>query len=88
MYYINHCEAHQNEHFKYIGVNDRDIDLFEGQYVAPNGMAYNFYVIADNKTAVMDTVDTRIVDEWLGNLSALNEDSAPQLTALAEELAE
>ncbi len=52
----------------YIGVNDRDIDLFEGQYKVPNGMAYNSYVILDEKVAVMDTVDARFGDEWLSNL--------------------
>lgn len=58
---------------KYIGVNDRKIDLFEGQYIVPNGMAYNSYVILDEKTAVMDTVDADFKDEWLGNLkNALN----------------
>ena len=45
------------EDIKYIGVNDREIDLFEGQYEVPNGMAYNSYVILDEKVAVMDTVD-------------------------------
>ena len=54
----------------YIGVNDHDIDLFEGQYIVPNGMAYNSYVIRDEKTAVMDTVDRRFVNEWLGNLES------------------
>ncbi len=54
----------------YIGVNDREIDLFEGQYVVPNGMAYNSYVIADERIAVMDTVDGRFADEWLGKLAA------------------
>ncbi len=59
---------------KYIGVNDRDIDLFEGQYEVENGMAYNSYLIADNKIAVMDTVDARFGDEWLGNIkNALGE---------------
>ena len=58
---------------KYIGVNDRKIDLFEGQYIVPNGMAYNSYVILDEKTAIMDTVDANFKDEWLGNLkNALN----------------
>ena len=55
---------------KYIGVNDRDIDLFEGQYIVPEGMAYNSYVIIDEKIAVMDTVDGRFGEEWLENLSA------------------
>lgn len=54
---------------KYIGVNDHDIDLFEGQYVVENGMAYNSYVIVDDKIAVMDTVDARFRHEWLDNLA-------------------
>ena len=53
---------------KYIGVNDHQIDLFEGQYVVPNGMAYNSYVILDDKIAVMDTVDYRFAKQWLSNL--------------------
>lgn len=53
---------------KYIGVNDHDIDLFEGQYVVENGMAYNSYVILDDKIAVMDTVDKNFAKEWLANL--------------------
>lgn len=55
---------------KYIGVNDYDIDLFEGQYVVPNGMAYNSYVILDEKIAVMDTVDASFGEKWLSNLEA------------------
>ncbi len=53
---------------RYIGVNDHDIDLFEGQYIVPNGMAYNSYAILDEKTAVMDTVDARFTHEWLDNI--------------------
>ncbi len=53
---------------RYIGVNDHNIDLFEGQYVVPNGMAYNSYVIIDEKIAVMDTVDARFTHQWLDNL--------------------
>ncbi len=53
---------------KYVGVNDHNIDLFEGQYVVPNGMAYNSYVIIDEKIAVMDTVDAAFTHEWLDNL--------------------
>ena len=49
---------------RYVGVNDHDVDLFEGQYVVPNGMAYNSYVILDEKIAVMDTVDARFGQEW------------------------
>lgn len=55
---------------QYIGVNDHQIDLFEGQYTVPNGMAYNSYVIIDEKTAVMDTVDKNFTQEWLDALSA------------------
>ncbi len=53
---------------RYIGVNDRKIDLFEGQYVVPEGMSYNSYVIMDEKIAVMDTVDGNFKEEWLANL--------------------
>lgn len=53
---------------RYIGVNDNDIDLFEGQYIVPNGMAYNSYLIMDDKIAVMDTVDKRFEDEWISNI--------------------
>lgn len=54
---------------RYVGVNDREIDLFEGQYIVPNGMAYNSYVILDEKIAVMDSVDARFTREWLDNIS-------------------
>ena len=54
---------------RYIGVNDHQVDLFEGQYVVPNGMAYNSYVILDEKIAVMDTVDRNFAASWLGNLA-------------------
>ena len=53
----------------YAGVNDHQVDLFEGQYRVPNGMAYNSYVILDEKTAVMDTVDANFKDEWLENVA-------------------
>lgn len=53
---------------KYIGVNDHKVDLFEGQYIVPNGMAYNSYIIIDEKIAVMDTVDEHFCDQWLSNL--------------------
>ena len=52
----------------YVGVNDRNVDLFEGQYIVPNGMAYNSYVILDDKIAVMDTVDEHFGDEWIDNI--------------------
>lgn len=58
---------------KYVGVNDKNLDLFEGQYVVENGMAYNSYVIIDEKVAVMDSVDRSFGAEWLENIAvALN----------------
>lgn len=57
------------EKIKYVGVDDTDIDLFESQYIVPNGVSYNSYVILDEKVAVMDTVDMRKCDEWLNNLA-------------------
>ena len=62
---------------KYVGVNDHDVDLFEGQYVVPNGMSYNSYVIMDEKIAVMDTVDARFKHEWLDKIGALLGDRHP-----------
>ena len=62
---------------KYVGVNDHEIDLFEGQYDVPNGMAYNSYVIMDEKIAVMDTVDARFKHEWLDKIGALLGDRQP-----------
>ena len=56
---------------RYVGVNDHDVDLFEGQYVVPNGMAYNSYVILDDLIAVMDTVDARFTHEWLDNIQGV-----------------
>lgn len=61
----------------YIGVNDHDIDLFEGQYAVPAGMAYNSYVIKDEKIAVMDTVDAHFGEQWLANLRDALDDRAP-----------
>ena len=64
----------------YIGVNDKTIDLFESQYKVPNGVSYNSYVILDEKVAVMDTVDKRVTEQWLENLSqALNDRSVDYL---------
>lgn len=57
-----------SEQIKYVGVNDRDLDLFEGQYVVPNGISYNSYVILDEKCAILDTVDQRGTKEWLVNV--------------------
>ena len=62
---------------KYVGVNDHQIDLFEGQYVVPNGMAYNSYAIMDEKIAVMDTVDRKFTHEWLDNLAKVFGDRKP-----------
>ena len=62
---------------KYVGVNDHQIDLFEGQYVVPLGMANNSYVIMDEKIAVMDTVDVKFTDEWLGNLKEVLDGRKP-----------
>lgn len=56
------------EDIKYIGVNDKELDLFEGQYLVPNGMSYNSYLIIDDKIAVLDTVDVKFKDEWLNNI--------------------
>ena len=61
----------------YIGVDDRQLDLFEGQYDVPNGMAYNSYIIFDDKTAVFDTVDGNFTDEWLDNITEVLADRTP-----------
>lgn len=87
---------------KYIGADDKDLDLFESQYVIPNGVSYNSYVILDEKVAVMDTIDQRRTDEWLANLereldgrnvdyivvSHLEPDHAASLQILAEKYPE
>ena len=61
----------------YVGVNDHQVDLFEGQYIVPNGMAYNSYVIMDDCIAVMDTVDQHFTDEWLANIKEVLCDKKP-----------
>ena len=61
----------------YVGVNDHQVDLFEGQYVVPNGMSYNSYVIKDEKIAVMDTVDANFAEEWLGNVAKVLDGAKP-----------
>lgn len=61
----------------YVGVNDHEVDLFEGQYDVPNGMAYNSYVVLDEKVAVFDTVDAHFKDEWLANLEEVFEGRTP-----------
>ena len=61
----------------YIGVDDKDIDLFESQYVVPNGVSYNSYVIMDDKIAIMDTADARVTDKWFANLREALGDRKP-----------
>ena len=71
-------EAYGNQCMcKYVGVNDHQVDLFEGQYVVPNGMSYNSYVIMDEKIAVMDTVDANFKDEWLTNVAEVLNGAKP-----------
>ena len=65
------------EAIRYVGVNDHQVDLFEGQYPVPNGMAYNSYVIVDEKVAILDTVDPRKTGEWLANLDEVLGDRQP-----------
>lgn len=65
------------EDIKYVGVNDHDIDLFEGQYQVENGMAYNSYVIMDDKIAIFDTVDAHFSEEWLANIKNVLDDAKP-----------
>ena len=66
-----------SETIKYIGVNDRKIDLFEGQYIVPNGMSYNSYAIMDDMIAIMDTVDVNFTHEWLDNIQNTLGDRKP-----------
>ena len=61
----------------FVGVNDHDVDLFEGHYIVPEGMAYNSYLINDDKVAVMDSVDGRFADEWIGNIKSVMGDKTP-----------
>ena len=68
---------HITEAIKYVGVNDHQLDLFEGQYVVPNGMSYNSYVIMDEQIAVMDTVDANFTEEWMSNLAAVLGEKKP-----------
>lgn len=68
---------------KYIGADDKDLDLFEGQFIIPNGIAYNSYVIVDDKIAVMDTIDERKTDEWLKNLEEALEGRTPDYLVIS-----
>ena len=67
----------------YVGVNDKDIDLFEGQYIVPNGMAYNSYVIMDEKIAIMDMVDQRKSKEWMDNLEEVLGERQPDYLVIS-----
>lgn len=69
--------SHVTDSILYVGVNDHQVDLFEGQYVVPNGMSYNSYVILDEKIAVMDTVDIHFAQEWLDNVAAVLDGKKP-----------
>ncbi len=68
---------------KYVGVNDHQIDLFEGHYIVPNGIAYNSYIIEDEKIAVMDSVDAAFLDKWLGNIKAVLGDREPDFLVVS-----
>lgn len=68
---------------QYIGVDDKDLDLFESQYIVPNGISYNSYVIMDEKIAVMDTVDARKTEEWLSNLEAALDGKTPDYLVIS-----
>ncbi len=72
-----------SQNVKYIGVDDRTIDLFEGQYDVPNGVSYNSYVILDDKIAVMDTVDVRAIDKWIENLENVLDGKQPDYLVLS-----
>ena len=66
-----------SDSIKYVGVNDHELDLFEGQYPIPNGMAYNSYAVVDHRIAVMDSVDAHFTDEWLNNIKSALGGQAP-----------
>ena len=66
----------------YVGANDHDLDLFEGQYIIPNGMAYNSYVIVDDKIVVFDTIDKSKTGEWLDNLAEVLGERTPDYLSL------
>lgn len=72
-----------SDSIKYIGVDDKDIDLFESQYVVPNGISYNSYIILDEKIAVMDTVDKRKTDEWISNLESALDGKSPDYLVIS-----
>ena len=74
---MKYTDVTVSDSIKYIGVNDYDLDLFEGQYIIPNGVAYNSYVILDDKITIMDTVDGRACGEWLNNLKEILGEKTP-----------
>lgn len=76
-------EVKISDSIKYIGVDDKDIDLFESQYIVPNGISYNSYIILDEKIAVMDTVDKRKTDEWYTNLEKALEGRKPDYLVIS-----
>ena len=78
---MNHIEI--SDAIRYIGVDDTDIDLFESQYIVPNGVSYNSYVIQDEKTAILDTVDPRATDTWFANLAEVLKDKLPDYLVIS-----
>ena len=74
---MKYTDVTVSDSIKYIGVNDYDLDLFEGQYIIPNGVAYNSYVILEDKITIMDTVDRRACGEWLNNLKEILGEKTP-----------
>ena len=74
---MKYTDVTVSDSIKYIGVNDYDLDLFEGQYIIPNGVAYNSYVILDDNITIMDTVDRRACGEWLNNLKEILGEKTP-----------
>ena len=74
---MKYTDVTVSDSIKYIGVNAYDLDLFEGQYIIPNGVAYNSYVILDDKITIMDTVDRRACGEWLNNLKEILGEKTP-----------
>lgn len=72
-----------SESIKYVGVDDKDIDLFESQYVVPDGVSYNSYIIFDEKITIMDTVDARATDEWVKNIEAALDGKEPSYLVIS-----
>lgn len=79
---MKYTDVTVSDSIKYIGVNDYDLDLFEGQYIIPNGVAYNSYVILDDKITIMDTVDRRACGEWLNNLKEILGEKTPDYSVV------